>query len=140
MLDFMDHNKYVLLVGRVALGLIYLLGGLTWLLDFSPPIGFIASKGFPAAALLGWLALIFKLGGAILITLGLWTRLGALMLVVFTLVTAFGFHPFWVEGEYVTFMKELSMIGGLLVLAAAGPGALSLDGRRSAGYARTAHA
>lgn len=140
MLDFMDHNKYVLLVGRVALGLIYLLGGLTWLLDFSPPIGFIASKGFPAAALLGWLALIFKLGGAILITLGLWTRLGALMLVAFTLVTAFGFHPFWVEGEYVTFMKELSMIGGLLVLAAAGPGALSLDGRRSAGYARTAHA
>lgn len=130
MLDFLDNNKYVLLVGRVALGLIYLIGGLTWLLNFSPPIGYIASKGFPAPALLGWLALIFKLGGAILITLGLWTRLGALLLVVFTLVTAFGFHPFWVEGEYNNFMKELSMIGGLLILAAAGPGALSLDARR----------
>lgn len=130
MLDFMDNNKYVLLIGRVALGLIYLIGGLTWLFTLNPPIGYIASKGFPVPALLGWLALIFKLGGAILIVLGYKTRLGALMLVAFTLVTAFGFHPFWVEGEYGMFMKELAMIGGLLVLAAAGPGALSIDGKR----------
>ena len=130
MLDSMDHNKYVLLVGRIALGLIFLIGGLTWLFGMSPPIGYIASKGFPAPALLGWLALIFKLGGAILIVLGFKTRLGALMLVLFTVVTAFGFHPFWVDGEYNTFMKELSMIGGLLVLAATGPGAISLDAKR----------
>ena len=130
MLDSMDHNKYVLLVGRIALGLIFLIGGLSWLFTMSPPIGYIGSKGFPAPALLGWLALIFKLGGAILIVLGFKTRLGALMLVLFTLVTAFGFHGFWIEGEYNTFMKELSMIGGLLVLAAAGPGAISLDAKR----------
>lgn len=130
MLDFMDNNRYVLLVGRVLLGLIYLIGGLTWLFNFAPPIGYIASKGFPAAALLGWVALIFKLGGAILITLGWKTRLGAVALILFTLVTAFGFHPIWVEGEYNNFMKEIAMIGGLLILAAVGPGALSLDGKR----------
>lgn len=130
MLDFMDNNKYALLVGRIALVLIYLFGGLTWLFALSPPIDYIASKGLPAPALLGWLALIFKLGGSILVLLGYQTRIGALMLILFTLVTAFGFHPFWVEGEYTTFMKELAMIGGLLVLACVGPGAISLDARK----------
>lgn len=139
MLDFMDNNRYVLLVGRILLGLIYLLGGLSWILGSGPPIEYIAGKGFPAPTLLGWLALIFKLGGAILIVLGLKTRLGALMLVLFTLVTAFGFHPFWVEGQYNPFMKEISMIGGLLILAAVGPGAISLDARsRSQGTAAAA--
>lgn len=129
MLDFLDNSKYALLVGRVALALIYLIGGLTWLVTLSPPIDYIASKGFPAPALLGWLALVFKLGGAILVVLGYQARLGAVMLIAFTLVTAFGFNPFWVEGQYITFMKEIAMIGGLLVLAAAGPGELSLDAR-----------
>lgn len=79
--------------------------------------------------LLGWLALIFKLGGSTLVLLGYQTRIGAFMLIAFTLVTAFGFHPFWVEGEYGNFMKELAMIGGLLIMAGVGPGALSLDAR-----------
>ena len=127
MLDSLDHNKYALLLGRVALALIFFFGGLTWLFTLSPPIGYIASKGFPAPALLGWLALVFKLGGATLVLLGYKTRIGALMLIAFTLVTAFGFHPFWVEGQYTTFMKELAMIGGLLIVASVGPGALSLD-------------
>lgn len=130
MLDFMDNNKYALLLGRVALALIYFIGGLTWLLTLSPPIEYIGSKGFPAPALLGWLALVVKLGGSILLLLGYHTRIGALMLIAFTLVTAFGFHPFWVEGEYTTFMKELAMIGGLLIVASVGPGALSLDARK----------
>lgn len=130
MLDFLDDNKYALLVGRVALALIYFIGSLTWLVNLSPPIGYIAGQGLPAAALLGWVALIFKLGGSTLVLLGYKTRIGALMLIAFTLVTAFGFHPFWVEGEYTTFMKELAMIGGLLILASTGPGAISLDSRR----------
>lgn len=132
MLDFVDSNKYVMLVGRVLLGLIYLIGGLTWLFSSGPPVDYIASKGFPAAALLGWVALVFKLGGALLIVLGFKTRLGVLLLVLFTLVTAFGFHPVWVEGQYNPFMKEMAMIGGLLILAAVGPGAISLDARRRA--------
>lgn len=132
MLKSLDNNSCALLVGRVALALIYFIGGLTWLISMSPPIGYIASKGFPAPELLGWLALIFKLGGSTLVLLGYQTRIGALMLIAFTLVTAFGFHPFWAEGQYGTFMKELAMIGGLLVLATTGPGAFSLDARRGA--------
>jgi len=65
------------------------------------------------------------------VLLGYKTRIGALMLIVFTLVTAFGFHPFWVEGEYTTFMKELAMIGGLLIVASVGQGALSLDAAKT---------
>ncbi|MEJ2275284.1 MAG: DoxX family protein [Woeseiaceae bacterium] len=50
---------------------------------------------------------------------------------MFTIATAIIFHPFRVEGEWNTFWKEISMIGGFLVLLAAGPGSPSLDGRNS---------
>lgn len=127
MLNFLDNCKYSLLLGRVALALVYFLGGLGWLIHLSPPVAYIAARGLPIPAVLGWVALIFKLGGATLVILGLWTRLGALMLIAFTLVTSWVFHPFWVEGQSITFLKETAMIGGLLVLASTGPGAISLD-------------
>ncbi|MEJ2297695.1 MAG: hypothetical protein P8X94_04175 [Woeseiaceae bacterium] len=50
---------------------------------------------------------------------------------MFTIATAIILHPFRIEGEWNTFWKEISMIGGFLVLIAAGPGSLSVDGRKS---------
>lgn len=132
MLDILNKTKdsdMVMLVGRVLLALVYFLGALNWLITMNPPIGFIASKGLPAAALLGWLALIFKLGGSIMLIVGFKTRIGAAMLVVFTIITAFVFHtPAAVWPIDGTFLKELCMIGGLLILMTTGPGKYSLDG------------
>ncbi len=129
-LDGMENNDKVLLIGRVLIAAVFFFGALNWLFTMSPPIGFIASKGLPAAALLGWIALVFKLGGSVMVILGFKTRLAVLMLLVFTLITAFLFQfpdSFWPLGG--TFMKELSMIGGLLVLMTTGPGKYSLDAK-----------
>jgi len=135
MLDKIDHCKYTMLVGRVLIAWIYFYGGLNWLISLSPPVGALEASGWPLPVLAAWIGLILKLGGSALLIVGYQTRIAALALTVFTIGTAFGFHfpdgiaSFWTDA---TFMKELAMIGGLLMVAAAGPGALSLDAKCAA--------
>ncbi len=70
-----------------------------------------------------------------LIVIGWQTRLAALALALFTAVAAYFFHDFWhypAGAEYtnnmIHFMKNMSIIGGFLVLSAVGGGRYSLDG------------
>ncbi|SDS53661.1 putative oxidoreductase [Halopseudomonas xinjiangensis] len=121
------HNKYLMALGRTLLVLIYFIGGFA-LLTGDVPVDYAASKGLPAFAV--WIGFAIKLFAGLAVIIGFQTRIAALLLVLFTLGTAFIFHPFWVEGEWNSFWKEISMIGGLLFLAAVGPGALSVDERK----------
>jgi len=120
------NNKYVLAAGRILLVLIYFIGGFG-LLTGNIPIDYAAAKGVPAIAV--WAGFAIKLFGGLAVIIGFQARLAACLLILFTLGTAFIFHPFWVEGQWNIFWKEISMIGGLMVLAAVGPGALSFDER-----------
>ena len=123
MLNFVE-NKYVVAIARTALVLIYFMGGFS-LLTGNTPVEFAATKGVPAIAVYAGYAI--KLFGGLAVIIGFQTRIAALLLVLFTLGTAFIFH-----GEFDSvFWKEISMIGGLLLVAAYGPGELSVDGRRS---------
>lgn len=126
MLDFLD-NKYTMAVGRILLVLIFFIGGFS-LLKGSVPIGYAAAKGVPGA--LVWAAFALKLFGGFAIIIGYQTRIAATLLIIFTISTAFIFHPYWVEGQWNTFWKEISMIGGLLILVVAGPGELSVEGAK----------
>tara|TARA_R110002096_G_scaffold57426_3_gene145625 strand:- start:2016 stop:2396 length:381 start_codon:yes stop_codon:yes gene_type:complete len=123
MLNFVE-NKFVLAIARTALVLIYFMGGFS-LLTGNAPVEYAATKGVPAIAV--YVGYAIKLFGGLAVIIGFQTRIAALLLVLFTLGTAFIFH-----GEFDgVFWKEISMIGGLLLVAAYGPGELSVDGRRS---------
>jgi len=125
MLDFIE-NKYVVAVARTALVLIYFMGGFS-LLTGNAPVEFAATKGVPAIAVYAGYAI--KLFGGLAVIIGFQTRIAALLLVLFTIGTAFIFH-----GDFGgVFWKEISMIGGLLLVAAYGPGEFSVDARRASG-------
>lgn len=124
MLDSPNSQGVVQLIGRILLVVVYFLGGFS-LLSGNLPIDYAAGKGVPAA--LVWVGYAIKLFGGLAVIIGFQTRLAALGLIVFTLGTAFIFHPY----PDNVFLKEISMIGGLLVLLAVGPGSLSVDGKRS---------
>lgn len=124
----MSWNPIVWALGRILLVMIYFLGGFA-LFSGEVPVGYAATKGIPAFAV--WIGFGIKLLGGLAVIVGFQTRIAAALLILFTLGTAFLFHPFWVEGEWNTFWKEISMIGGLLVLLAVGPGEFSVDGRRN---------
>jgi putative oxidoreductase len=83
----------------------------------------------PLAAYL--IAIAIEVGGGTLLILGFQTRLAALALAIFSVAAAVGFHhDFANQDQLVHFLKDISMAGGLLQVAAFGPGNLSIDARR----------
>lgn len=123
-------KDFVVLLGRIGLALIFVLAGWDKLQNYDATAQYMASTGVPGGLLP--LVILAELGGGLAIltgTLTLWAGLG---LALFSLVTAFLFHH--VPGDQnqsIHFMKNIAMAGGLLVLAAQGPGAYSVDARRS---------
>jgi putative oxidoreductase len=79
------------------------------------------------------LTILIELGGGAAIMLGWKTRSIALAVCVFTGVVTLVFHAFWAAPpeqamlQQLMFMKNVSVMGGLLVLFAFGPGDFALD-------------
>lgn len=84
------------------------------------------AMGVPGALLP--LTILLELGGGLAVLFGLLTRTTALFTAGFTILTAFLFHSNFADGvNQLMFMKNLTIAGGYLVLAVAGPGAFSID-------------
>lgn len=127
------------LVARILLALMFVLAGFSKITNFAGTAGYIGAGGLPMPQVLAALTIVLELGGGLALMFGYRTRWIALALGLFTLLVSFLFHPFWAvpaEQAMVTnllFMKNISVAGGLFLLAAMGPGALSLDARKGAG-------
>ena len=127
------------LAGRILLALMFVLAGFSKIAGFAGTVGYMQSKGMPAAELLAGLTIALEIGGGLALMFGFMTRWAALALAAFTLLASLIFHNFWGVPEAqkmvqnLMFMKNLSVIGGLLVLAAIGPGNWSLDAKRERG-------
>ena len=125
-----------MLVGRILLALVFLVAGWRKLMAVAGTAGYFAKLGLPMPEVLAWVAIAIELGGAILLIVGWQTRFAALLLALFTVIAAFAAHRFWEfdaalqTNEMNHFLKNLAIVGGMIVLAATGPGALSVDGRR----------
>ena len=128
-------NDAMLAVGRILIAIIYISSGLEKFMGLSEVTAQLASKGFPAANVFAIASAALELGGGILIVLGWQTRIFALALAIFTGIAAYFFHDFWHlpagmehTNNMIHFMKNVSIMGGFLILCAAGAGRYSLDG------------
>ena len=125
------------LIGRILLAWLFIPAGWGKLgAGFAGTVGYIASKGLPMPEVLAVAALVVEIGAGIALLIGFQTRWAALLLALFTLGAAVFFHNYWgvpadqAMVQQLMFNKNLGVVGGLLVIAALGGGALSLDGRR----------
>ncbi len=122
-------NPIFSVAGRLLMALLFILGGfakftnLAWTSEYMDQFGVPGILALPAAA--------FELIVGILILVGFQTRLVAVTLSGFCVVTALIFHSNFAEQiQIAMFFKNLGLAGGFLFLARDGAGAFSLDSRR----------
>lgn len=126
----------LLVAGRLLLALMFILAGFGKLSNISGTAGYIASGGLPFGEVLAVAVGLLELLGGIALVVGFQARWAGLALGLFTLAASVLFHPFWAVPadqamvQQLMFMKNLSVAGGLFIVAALGAGALSLDARR----------
>jgi putative oxidoreductase len=124
-------SKTLDLTGRILLAVLFLIAGLGKINAYANTMAYMHSQGVPGALLP--LVILTEVGGAALIIAGLWTRWVAVLLAGFTLLAAIVFHTNLSDQlQQIMFLKNLSIAGGFLLLAAHGAGAWSMDARRGA--------
>jgi putative oxidoreductase len=110
-------RSYVLLLARVLLGLIFVMSGISKITGFEGTQQYMASYGIPLTAVFLVAAIVVEVLGGLSIILGLWARAGAAMLVLFLIPATLIFHTeFGQRTQMIMFLKNLSIMGGLLLL------------------------
>jgi putative oxidoreductase len=128
-----NQSDALALVGRILLGLIFVLSGSQKLTAFSGLVASITGKGLPMPEVLAVLTIAIELGAGLLLVVGWKARWAAFLIFLFTIPVSLVFHNFWaMEGaqaamNQIQFLKNLSIMGGMLMVAAFGPGRYSLD-------------
>jgi putative oxidoreductase len=125
------------LIGRILMSVIFVMSGSMKFKMFSGMVAMIAAKGLPMPQVSLGAAAIIELLGGLAILAGFQTKLASWILFLFLVPTTILFHNFWTMAgtEQIDnighFMKNLAIMGGLLILAANGAGAYSVDSSRA---------
>jgi putative oxidoreductase len=126
-------NDGVILAARLFLATLFLIFGWRKLRDYSGTVSQLVQLGVPMPVLAAAVAIFMELPVAFAVAVGAFTRPSALLLVLYTLGTALIGHRYWtVKGaDYVdsmdSFYKNLSIMGGFLLLYITGAGKYSID-------------
>jgi len=132
-------HRYGPLVGRILIAFIFVFSGIGKLTGFEGTVAYIASKGLPLPQMAAIAAIVVELGGGIMLVAGWKARWAAAAMLVFTGMAALFFHNFWAvppdqaQNQMIHFMKNISMMGGLLFVTVYGSGPFSVGGRRRVG-------
>jgi putative oxidoreductase len=129
----MTTTRYLPFVGRLLIGLPFMMSGISKIMGYDATIALIKSSALPLPATLAYVgAIAVEVGGGLLIIVGYQARIVATIFALFCLTTAVFFHAHFSDPNQIFhFIKNLVMAGGLLQIVAYGAGAFSIDGRRS---------
>jgi putative oxidoreductase len=133
-----SSNSAVPLIGRVLFSVLFLVSGFFKVAGYSQMVGYATAKGVPMAGVGVAIAAVLELVGGLAILTGFQTRVVASILFLYIIPATYFFHNFWTmtgmerQNNMAHFLKNLAIMGGLLILAANGPGRYSLDARSSA--------
>lgn len=117
-------------MGRIMLALIFIVSGAIKLADPSTTVTALTNVGFPASLALP--SILFELVGGIMIALGIFTRIMALVFAAFCLLTALLFHSETADATQAAMaMKNIAIAGGFLCLFAYEGKSWSLDHYRA---------
>ena len=121
------------LIGRILIAALFIPAGISKIGGFEGTVGYIASVGLPLATLGAVIAILVEVLAGAALLVGYRTKQAALVLALFTLAATVLFHNFWAMPadqafmQQLMFMKNIAVVGGLLVIAALGGGAWAVQ-------------
>ncbi|MEE9331013.1 MAG: DoxX family protein [Methylophilaceae bacterium] len=122
-------NGMIQLIGRIMLALIFILAGISKMMDPAGTSGYMQSMGVPTLFL--WPTILLEIFGGIALIVGYRTAIAAVALALFSIVAAVLFHSdFGDKIQMILFMKNIAMAGGLLLLATSGVTSYSFDSKK----------
>jgi putative oxidoreductase len=125
----------VLALGRALMSVIFIVSGFNKFMAVAGTTAYLTRLGVPSPQIMVYVVAALELIGGLMILVGFKTRWVALVMCVFTGITVFLGHKFWAvdaaqyQNQLNHALKNLAIMGGFLVLAGAGPGRYSVDGR-----------
>jgi putative oxidoreductase len=136
--DYSLWQNFLLLAGRVLLGWIFVFGGWRKLMGMDSFIASLANRRVPYASVMGWIGGAVEFFGGLALLLGFWTRCAALLMIVFVIVATLISHRYWEFTDAAArrmqqshFWKNLTIIGGFVLMLVTGGGRFSWDGLRA---------
>lgn len=130
------------LLSRLFVGLIFVLSGVTKILGWGDVAGYMRAKALPIVPVLLVISILIEIIGGLALWFGVRTRTVALILLLYLIPVTLIFHQFWgLQGmerqlQFVNFLKNIAIMGGLLGIANHGAGRWSID---SSTYHRGPH-
>jgi len=134
-----SSNSIVTLIGRILMAMVFVIPGLLKISGYSMTVAYASSKGLPVTNVAIVCAIVVEILGGIAVLIGYQTRIAAWVLFLYLIPTTLIFHNFWAatgmqqQDSLIHFLKNLAIMGGLLILAANGAGAYSLDQHKAVG-------
>jgi len=128
-------QSQALLLARLLLSALFLTAGIRKILAIAGTAGYFAKLGMPMPEVMAWVSVVIEIGGALLLITGWHARRAAWLLIVFTAIATTMAHRFWevdaaqYGNQLNHFLKNVAIIGGLLYVAALGPGSASMDAK-----------
>ena len=115
------------------MSLVFIIAGINKIFNFAGTAGYMAVQGMPLVSFFLICAIIIEVGGGFLLLIGYKTKVVAAVLFLYLIPTTLIFHHFWTysgmqrQNMQVHFMKNLSIMGGMLIVYYFGAGPKSVD-------------
>ena len=115
-------NPVKLRIACALMAALFLISGVRKMLTWSATTGYFATLGLPMAEVIAPLVILLEVGGSLALIFGWRMREVALILAIYTLMTALVAHRFWdadpaqFNPQLNNFFKNIAMVGGFLLL------------------------
>ena len=114
---------FFVLIARILFSAIFLASGMGHMTNTAQMAEYAGSKNVPLPKVAVFLSGVMIFLGGISIILGFWVNIGAWLIIVFLLPTAFIMHNFWTvedpmdrQNEQIHFMKDLALAGAAFLI------------------------
>ena len=122
-------NEYSAVIGRIAISLVFIIEGLLKAFNFEPFLHKLEIvDGIPGAPLIAILAIMIELGGGMALIFGFSAKFFSFIMAFYLMIVTFTQFHFWSDFEmFEEFIRNIAIIGGLLMINSHGAGPSSVD-------------